>query len=188
MKRVFFLTGLPCSGKTSAAKALADKVFRGKATHISTGDIARSLMMTPELKDQTTQADLFPGEDVLRATLKQAIDNATTDVIIVDGFPRFDGQVDFIIDNFWDMDPKIIQVHVGDDITLYNRAKFRSRDGRDAMGEFHMRLEKAKKNLSGAFNRLTARAVPLYTIYSGDDSQMATHFAKLFKIKVKNEQ
>lgn len=181
-KRLFCFVGLPCSGKTSAANLIQAKVF-GPGRVISAGDIARSLITTPELKQQTADKDLFPLEDQMREALKSSIEAeiALHDNVIVDGMPRFDDQANWMLDTFWSYDPTVIEISVGDPVTLFNRAKMRGREG--DLTSFATRLDKAQKNMSGVYDVLHRRLQQHYTIYSGDDAQMVSHFRKHFKIK-----
>src|SRR5271165_5796290 len=93
-KRLWFLTGLPCCGKTYAAQLFA-KAFHGNATSISTGDIARELS-TKETWAITEKNDLFPLEDLLRAELKGRIERSPSQNIVIDGFPRFGEQAEYL--------------------------------------------------------------------------------------------
>lgn len=182
MKQVFFVTGLPCSGKTYAAKLFTWRVFGSNCTHISTGDIARDLMVTPDLQKQTADKDLFPLEDSLRAELKKQVEASSTDYVIVDGFPRFGEQVDYIVDNFWGYHPSIIEINAGDRTTLVNRARFRSRDGRDNTAEFNTRLGRAEQNMTTVHDRIMRRLCPHYGIMTGDDAALIKQFTKIVKV------
>jgi len=175
VKNVYFFIGLPCSGKTYTANVVASKVFNNQSLRVSTGDIARKLIDEQSGREMA-KTDLFPGEEALRLELCKTIDNSTEDNIIVDGFPRFDDQVNYMIDQFWIYNPVVIEVNVGDPVTLVNRARFRSRDGRDNTQEFLERLARAQKNMAGVFDVLNRRTVPYYTIMSGADEQIVSQF------------
>lgn len=182
MKTLYFFIGLPCSGKSYAAKLIVNKVFGDTGVYISTGDIARSLSTTQELKDKTSELDLFPGEQELRSKLLELIESTTATNVIVDGFPRFDGQVDFIVDNLWIYHPKVIDINAGDVSTLAARARNRARDQRD-LDEFRSRLSKASLNMSSVYEALNRRLLSFYTIMSGDDEYMIREFKRMFGVK-----
>lgn len=177
MKKLYCFVGLPCSGKSYTAKLIASKL--ANSTYIATGDIARELMTTQDLKDKTAASDLFPLEDLMRATLTKRIEDAPAGPVIVDGFPRFDGQANFMIDSFWIYHPTVIEINVGDQITLFNRAKMRGRD--TDMADFGTRLATAQKNMSGVFDVLNRRLVQRYTISGGDDTQIFNTFKRYTK-------
>lgn len=179
-KRVYFLIGLPCSGKSYAAQAIAKAIG---ATYISTGDIARSLA-TPETWKETEQKDLFPGEEALRAEVTRQIEAATTNIVIVDGFPRSDDQATYLADKYWDYFPAVIEVSVGDWGVLPMRARMRGRDHRDSdPEEFMKRLTLASKNMEGVMAVLRSRLIDCYTLLSGADDFMIKSFKKIAGIK-----
>lgn len=181
MKKLFCITGLPCSGKSYVAGLIAKQVYNGNCTTISCGDIARSLMTDESLKAQTAAADLFPLEDMMRSKIAEGIDNSPYDVVIVEGLPRFGDQAKWVLDKYWLMMPEIIEVVVGDNITLYNRAKMR---GRDSDADFGARLAKAEKNLEDIRSVLAARFIPIRMLFSsGNDMSIVAQFNKLFKGK-----
>lgn len=176
-KKIYSLIGLPCAGKSHVAKLIADKIFNNKCTHISAGDIARSLMTTPELKTQTVTADLFPLEDLIRSKISELVENAPNLPVIMEGVPRFDLQAEWFINNFWTYQPEIIQINVGDVVTLHYRAKMR---GRDSDTDFTKRLATAEKNMAGVFRVLSSRTVPTYNLFNDNDEQTIKAFHKLF--------
>jgi adenylate kinase family enzyme len=176
MKKLYSIIGLPCSGKSTLAKLIATKVFNDECTIISAGDTARELMTTPELKLQTTKADLFPLENLLRSKITEKVESAPNHPILLEGCPRFAGQVDYIIDQFWVYQPTVIQINVGDNITLYNRAKFR---GRETDREFDIRLSKAEVNLNSVFKRMNERLLPYHTILSGLEDYMIKEWKRI---------
>lgn len=178
MFNLYCFTGLPLSGKSYAAKLIAAKCG---GHYISTGDIARELSTSEELKKQTREKDLFPLEDLLRERLAGRINVCSNPTLIVDGFPRFDDQVRFLKESdLWMHFPKIVYVEAGDDVTLVNRAKMRSRDTQDSDPEqFAKRLNMAKKNMSGVFTTANELLIPQFTIMSGSDESMVKQFKKV---------
>src|SRR3990167_7735492 len=144
-KKVFFIIGLPCSGKTRAAKLICSKL---NGTFISTGDIARGLTTSKEQWAETEKKDLFPLENELRAELTNKIESATTNLILVEGFTRSADQATYLCDQYWGYLPEVIEVNAGDIRTLCIRARFRARDSRDSNElEFTNRVMIASKNI-----------------------------------------
>jgi adenylate kinase family enzyme len=163
------------------ARILASSVQN--SLHISTGDIARSLISGPEQQKEMEKKDLFPGEMQLRAELKRQIDDAASMCIFVDGFPRFGDQAKYLIDNFYDISPIVIDVNAGDMSTLSARARVRARDNRDSNPvEFMQRLALAMQNHNEVSVVLHQRLVPVYTIFStGDANSILNQFKQIVR-------
>lgn len=178
-KKVYCVIGLPLSGKTHFAKLIANKYRYG---HVSTGDIARSLMDGEAQAAETRKADMFPDEQRLRDNLIVTINSKPQSVVLVDGFPRSGDQVDFMINNMAYWFPEVIDVAAGDDSTLLRRARERQRDVGDSnLREFEQRLNAAKKNQTAVYRVLTARSVQWKTVLSGDEQSMINQFEKVTK-------
>lgn len=175
-KNLYCVIGLPCAGKSYTA-SLIQKKFIGRGHVVSAGDIARQLMTTPELKAQTAANDQFPLEDLIRSKLQADIEDLFTkqDVVVVEGMPRFADQANWAIDTFWLYNIKIIEVSVGDPITLFNRARLRNRD---TDSNFAQRLDVASKNMAGIYDVLHQRLIQHYTVYSGNDEQMVLDLSR----------
>lgn len=183
MKRLYCFVGLPCSGKSYAAKVIAKHVG---GTYIAAGDIARALA-TPETWKVTEKNDLFPEEDKLRAEIARQVHGASTDVVILDGSPRFEGQAHFLADEFWEYHPVIIEVSVGDWSVLPQRAKLRARDSRDTdPKEFMKRLATASELMEKAMAVLRQRLIACYTLMSSDDNFMIKEFERIRKLNESN--
>ena len=180
-KRLWFFTGLPCSGKSSAAKLMGTVL--PNSTYISTGNLARDLSKTDKkLWDKTEKNDLFPLEDLLRAELKSRIEDTIMPNVIVDGFPRFDAQAEYLAKTFWGYRPVVIDVNAGDVSTLWLRAQQRARDKRDTdQVEFNNRLAAASKNLSGALSVIHYRLGQYHTLMSADQQYMVNTLKKIVK-------
>lgn len=178
VKKIYFFTGLPCSGKSHAAKLLANKF---DCDYISTGDIARSLIKTEQEASDTAKNDRYAGEDELRVELKRRIESCTKNTIIVDGFPRFADQARYMVNEYTYYFPVVVEINAGDDITLYNRAFMRKRDQQDNMDVFKARLESAKKNLSDVHQVMTDNLHLVYVIMSGNDESTINQFARIVR-------
>lgn len=183
-KKIWCVIGLPCSGKSTAAKILAKAL--GGSTYISTGDIARELSVnSKELWATTEKNDQFPLEDKLRFELNVKIATAPTANVIIDGFPRFKEQAEYLIDKLWEYIPTVIEVNAGDQSTLMWRARNRARDSRDTNDfEFAQRMATASKNLTGALEVLNSRLGQTHTLMSGDFTYMTNTINKIIKGKL----
>ena len=80
MKSVILITGTPCVGKTTTAKALAAKM---NAQYINLTEFAKqhNLMIGKDLQRST----LIVDDESLQEKLKQALDYSTRQNIIIDG-------------------------------------------------------------------------------------------------------
>lgn len=180
-KQIFCFMGLPLSGKSYMCKLLAQRVHN--ATYISTGDIARSLIKTEAEQKEMEAKDLFPGENALRAELKNQIEASTATCILIDGFPRFPDQALYLASELSLYFPTVVDVTAADMSTLATRAKLRARDSRDSnQVEFVTRLALAMKNQNNIISVLCARLVPHHTIVStADDASILKQFQHITK-------
>jgi adenylate kinase family enzyme len=100
-KTCIVLIGGPCSGKSSIGKYVASATG---ATYISSGDIARRMAEeNKDVNDNLNNGKLAPEESMRNAIYmeiyKQILDE-TKSVIILDGFPRFGDQADWLHNKF----------------------------------------------------------------------------------------
>lgn len=98
-KTCIVLVGGPCSGKSSAGKLAAKEI---DARYISSGDIARGMgKVNPHIHNDLSNGKMAP-EDLMRSAILHTINNVDKDIIILDGFPRFGEQAEWLHDNFGD--------------------------------------------------------------------------------------
>lgn len=90
MKKLFLIIGAPGSGKTTDAELIAKQ--NDNITHYSTGDMLREEIASDsevgkELNSYMSKGLIVPIKIVIK-TITNAIKNAPTDIIIIDGYPR----------------------------------------------------------------------------------------------------
>lgn len=119
------LVGGPCSGKSSAGRLAAKHLH---AHYISSGDIARNMAKD----DDNVQNDLNNGklapEFEMRKLIMHEIKRGIRlgDIIILDGFPRFNDQAEWLNDLCNVIDIHYVLIHAPSWV-LRNRARDRGR-------------------------------------------------------------
>ncbi|TLS71437.1 adenylate kinase [Aliarcobacter thereius] len=90
MKKLFLIIGAPGSGKTTDAELISKKYE--SITHYSTGDMLRAEMakkseLGEEIAKYVNTGNIVPIKIAIQ-TIVNAIKNAPTNTIIIDGYPR----------------------------------------------------------------------------------------------------
>lgn len=126
-KTLIVLVGGPCSGKSSAGKIAAEHLI---AKYISSGDIARNMAKD----NDNIQNDLNNGKLAPESRMREAISSnllkyfykQDANLIILDGFPRFGEQADWLRHEFHNIDIRYVLIHAPSWV-LRSRAKNRNR-------------------------------------------------------------
>lgn len=136
-KTLIVLTGGPCSGKSSVGKIAAKNLH---AQYISSGDIAREMARY----DVGMQMDLNKGKLAPEQRMRQEVSKCLwkyfykkdQDLVILDGFPRFGEQAEWLHNEFHDVDIRYVCIFAAYHV-LRARAENRNRDDD---GSFENRL------------------------------------------------
>lgn len=146
MKKLFLIIGAPGSGKTTDAELIAEK--NENITHYSTGDMLRAEVASgselgEEINSYISKGLIVPIEIAI-TTITNAILNAPTDVVILDGYPRSIEQMDalegFLKSNDTIILTNIIEVEVSEE-TARDRVLGRARGADDNTEVFDNRMK-----------------------------------------------
>lgn len=90
MKKLFLIIGAPGSGKTTDAELIAKN--NDNITHYSTGDMLRAEVSSgseigKEIDSYISRGAIVPIAIAIE-TIVNAIKNAPTDIVVIDGYPR----------------------------------------------------------------------------------------------------
>jgi adenylate kinase len=146
MKKLFLIIGAPGSGKTTDAELIAKQ--NDAITHYSTGDMLRAEVATKselgvEIEQYISKGLIVPIEVAIR-TITNAIKNAPTDIIIIDGYPRSMEQLN-ALDAYLNSDTSlelvsVIEVAVSEE-TARDRVLGRNRGADDNNEVFDNRMK-----------------------------------------------
>jgi len=146
MKKLFLIIGAPGSGKTTDAELIAKQ--NSEITHYSTGDMLRAEVASGsalgvEIESYISKGLIVPIKIAIE-TIVNAIKNAPTDTIIIDGYPRSMEQLN-ALDDYLKKDSSlklcsVIEVYVSED-TAKERVLGRSRGEDDKVEVFNNRMK-----------------------------------------------
>jgi adenylate kinase family enzyme len=160
--------GLPCVGKGTIAKRIHDEMLdRGRIGIVTTSDIVRRIL-TDDDKEKMKQGGLFPREAELRDQLYGDIEQQYAmgaQAVLLDGFPRFDDQVVWLVQTFYDRPLQIFNIVAPSDFDMLGRAAKRGRDEFDTDRNKAMaRIVHQRGLFSGAERQILTYALPYSTI------------------------
>ena len=144
MNKCIVLIGPPCSGKSTIGKKLADSI---KYRYVSSGDIARKMAENDGTVDSLNAGNMAP-EDKMREEISTIFSAGGN--LILDGFPRFVEQYEWMMDRFFDYQFTFILIDVPT-LSLFTRVASRGRADDTAFME---RLEYYMKNTVPMISRI----------------------------------
>jgi adenylate kinase len=145
-KKLFLIIGAPGSGKTTDAELIAEK--NSNISHYSTGDMLRAEVSSGsklglEINSYISKGLIVPIQIAIE-TITNAIVNAPTNVVILDGYPRSIEQMD-ALEDFLKLNHvielvNIIEVEVSEE-TARDRVLGRARGADDNTEVFNNRMK-----------------------------------------------
>ncbi len=146
MKKLFLIIGAPGSGKTTDAELIAEQ--NDAITHYSTGDMLRGEVASKselgsEINNYISKGLIVPIKIAIE-TIVNAIKNAPTEIIIIDGYPRSMEQLN-ALDEYLHIDSSlelvsVIEVAVSEE-TARDRVLGRARGADDNTEVFDNRMK-----------------------------------------------
>jgi len=145
-KKLFLIIGAPGSGKTTDAEIIAKN--NPNISHYSTGDMLRAEVASGSERGQEIQKYISKGLivpiEIVIETIINAIKNAPTEVVIIDGYPRSIEQMiklDEYLSTHKDIElVSVIEVRVSEE-TARERVLGRARGEDDKEEVFNKRMK-----------------------------------------------
>ncbi|MDQ7045104.1 MAG: adenylate kinase [Sulfurimonas sp.] len=172
-KKLFLIIGAPGSGKTTDAEIIAKA--DANITHYSTGDMLRAEVASgseigKELDSYMSKGMIVPIEVAIK-TITNAIVNAPSDIVIIDGYPRSIEQLQ-ALDAYLDLNASlelvsVIEVLVSEE-TAKDRVLGRARGLDDSTEVFDNRMKVYIEPLAQIQDFYTRKK--LLKVISGEES------------------
>jgi len=146
VKKLFLIIGAPGSGKTTDAELIAQN--NENITHYSTGDMLRAEVASgsdlgKEMDSYISKGNIVPINIVIQ-TIVEAIKSSSTEVVVIDGYPRSLEQMD-ALSSYLESETSVelvsvIEVEVSEE-TARNRVLGRARGADDNNEVFNNRMK-----------------------------------------------
>lgn len=141
MGTIIGVFGVPLCGKSSIVSAVTQKMLEQyRIASVSTSQLVSQLISKEskeskiEIAAQMQQGGLFPKEDEIRTAIYDMVEGLWAfgaEIVIIDGCPRFDDQMKWMRQIFFEHEIQVAQILVSYDFELTRRASKRARDAYD---------------------------------------------------------
>lgn len=163
MKKLFLIIGAPGSGKTTDAELIAEKNPES-ISHYSTGELLRAEVASGSELGKTIDSFVSKGNlcplNIVLDTIVSAINKSKNDVILIDGFPRSQEQMEAfeeVLTNESNIDlDTVIEVVVSEEVAK-DRVLGRARGADDNEEVFNNRMKVYIDPLSDIQNFYSAK-------------------------------
>ncbi len=189
MKKLFLIIGAPGSGKTTDAELIAKQ--NDEITHYSTGDMLRAEVASgseigKELNSYMSKGLIVPIEMAIK-TITNAIKNAPTDIIIIDGYPRSMEQLN-ALDEYLASDlslelTSVIEVAVSEE-TARDRVLGRARGADDNNEVFNNRMKVYIEPLADIQTFYSAKGILKIISGEGTVTEVVSEMETFIKSKI----
>ena len=180
---ILSVVGVPCVGKGTIMKAVQMKMLEeAPVALIHTSKFVHQLM-TDEDKEMMKHGGLFPREEPLRDLIYQEVEKMFAfgaEVVMLDGFPRWDDQMKWMLNTFT-QPMSIVHIVAPSEFELVKRASLRNRDEFDTGEKFLARVANQRQHISDMEKLVSMYAIPFTTVINDYEERAVIEFIQNVK-------
>ena len=180
---ILSVIGVPCVGKGTIMKAVQMKMLEeAPIAIIHTSKFVHQLMTDAD-RELMKNGGLFPREEPLRELIYQEVEKMFAfgaDVVMLDGFPRWDDQMKWMLNTFTEP-MSIVHIVAPNEFELVKRASLRNRDEFDVGEKFLARVANQRQCISDMENLVSMYAIPFTTVINDHEERAVIEFIQNVK-------